>query len=204
MEQEQRLTPLPKTVEIRRTSHEYLPAYGSAYGDEVVESRRTVHQYLNVIYRRLQLIIALTTLVTVAAAFYMYRQPSTYQATTELLIEPRKPKVTSKDSININFGQDINYYNTQLELLQNPDLMKKVVLALGLYRDKNLLAGQDRSILGTVKSLFSSTKPDTAEEIALPVISETSQPSETNKGITLTPEEEHRVNQYVSALVGGL
>ena len=204
MEQEQRLTPLPKTVEIRRPSHEYVSAYGSSYGDEVVEGRRTVQQYLNVVYKRLPLIIALTTLVTVAAAFYMYRQPSTYQATTELLIEPRKPKVTSKDSININFGQDINYYNTQLELLQNPDLMKKVVLALGLYRDKNLLAGQQPGILGTVQSLFSGSKPALAEENALPVISETSQPSKSNKGVTLTPDEEARVNQYVSALVSGL
>ena len=38
-----------------------------------------------------------------------------------MVIEPRKPKVQSKDSININFGYDANYYNTQLELLQNAD-----------------------------------------------------------------------------------
>jgi hypothetical protein len=92
MEQEQRLTALPKTAEIRQHSHEYVPVYGGVYGDEVVEGRRTVQQYFNVIYKRLPLIIALTILVTAAAAFYMYRQPSTYEATTELLIEPRKPK----------------------------------------------------------------------------------------------------------------
>ena len=181
-----------------------MPAYGSSYGDEVVEGRRTVQQYLNVIYKRLPLIIALTTLVTVAAAFYMYRQPSVYQATTELLIEPRKPKVTSKESININFGNDINYYNTQLELLENPDLMKKVVIALGLYRNKNLLNGQEQGILASIKSLFSGSKADSAEQNALPVISESSSPAGINNGVTLTPEEELRVNQYVAALVNGL
>ena len=204
MEQEQRLTPLPKTVEIRRPSHEYVSAYGSSYGDEVVEGRRTVQQYLNVIYKRLPLIIALTTLVTVAAAFYMYRQPSTYQATTELLIEPRKPKVTSKESININFGQDINYYNTQLELLQNPDLMKKVVIALGLYRDKALFGGQDKGVLASIKSLFTPSNPEPTEQNALPVISENAQAPDTNNGVTLTPEEENLVNQYVGRLVRGL
>ena len=204
MEQEQRLTPLPKTVEIRRTSHEYLPAYGSAYGDEVVEGRRTVQQYLNVIYKRLPLIIALTTLVTVAAAFYMYRQPSVYQATTELLIEPRKPKVTSKDSININFGNDVNYYNTQLELLQNPDLMKKVVIALGLYRNKNLFGNQERGVLASLKALFSSSKPGPSEPSALPVISENAQAPNNSSGVTLTPEEENLVNEYVGRLAGGL
>ena len=32
----------------------------------------------------------------------------------------------SKDSININFGQDANYYQTQLRLLQGPELMREV------------------------------------------------------------------------------
>jgi len=200
MEQEQRLTALPKNVEIRRGPHEYVPSYGTAYGDEVVEGRRTVQQYLNVIYKRLPMILALTILVTVAAAFYMYKQPSEYQATTELLIEPRKPKVTSKDSININFGGDINYYNTQLELLENPELMKKVVIALGLYRNKELFSGQETGVLARLKGLFSPTKTEGTEPNALPVISENSQTSGTSNGITLTPEEEARVNQYVAML----
>jgi uncharacterized protein involved in exopolysaccharide biosynthesis len=204
MEQEQRLTALPKTVEIRQHSHEYVPVYGGVYGDEVVEGRRTVQQYFNVIYKRLPLIIALTILVTSAAAFYMYRQPSVYEATTELLIEPRKPKVTSKDSININFGQDANYYNTQLELLENPDLMKKVVIALGLYRDKNLLAAHERGILASIKSLFSRSKPESTDENALPVITESAQTEQRTDGITLTPEEETRADQVVGKLVGGL
>ena len=43
-----------------------------------------------------------------------------------LIIEPRKPQVTQKDAININFGNELNYMNTQLQLLQNHELMKKV------------------------------------------------------------------------------
>jgi capsular exopolysaccharide synthesis family protein len=189
---------------MRAHSQEYVPVYGTAYGDEVVEGRRTVQQYLNVIYKRLPMIVVLTILVTAAAAFYMYRQPSVYQATTELLIEPRKPKVTSKDSININFGSDANYYNTQLKLLENQDLMKKVVIALGLYRDKSLFGNQERGILASIKSLFSPSKPESTEENALPVISENSQTPNNNAGITLTPEEENRVNQYVAMLSGRL
>ena len=180
-----------------------MPVYGGVYGDEVVEGRRTVQQYFNVIYKRLPLIIALTILVTAAAAFYMYRQPSTYEATTELLIEPRKPKVTSKDSININFGNDANYYNTQLELLENPDLMKKVVVALGLYRDKSLLAAHERGILSSIKSLFSRSNPESTNENALPLITESAQTEQKN-GVTLTPEEDARADQVVGKLVGGL
>jgi capsular exopolysaccharide synthesis family protein len=205
MEQEQRLTALPRAAaELRHTTHEYPGSYGNSYGDEVVEGRRTVQQYFNVIYKRLPIILALTILVTAAAAFYMFRQPSIYQATTQMVIEPRKPKVTSKDSININFGNDVNYYNTQLELLKNPDLMKKVVISLGLYRNPELFSGQDRGILASLRSMFSRSKPAGETENSLPVISETGQSGARVGDVVLTPEEETRAQTYAAMLNGRL
>ena len=204
MEQEQRLTTLPRVGELRHTTHEYHAPYGSSYADEVVEGRRTVQQYFNVVYKRLPLILALTILVTAAAAFYMYRQPSIYQATTEILIEPRKPKVTSKDSININFGNDVNYYNTQLELLKNPDLMRKVVISLGLYRDPELFAKNDKGVIASIRSLFSRSKTKEESTSALPVISDTSNLTATAEGPTLSPEEKARVDTYVNKLTAGV
>ncbi len=120
MEEDQRLTPFPRILEMKEVGGDYPPAYSPYYDDEALDGRRSIKQYIDVIYKRLPLIFALTLVVTAAAAFYMYKLPSEYQATAEMLIEPRKPKVTSKDSININFGNDVNYYNTQLKLLQNP------------------------------------------------------------------------------------
>lgn len=183
---------------------EYTGGYTNAHGDEVVEGRRTIQQYFNVIYKRLPLILALTLLVTAAAAFYMFRQPSQFQATTELIIEPRKPKVTSKDSININLGNDANYFTTQLELLRNPDLMRKVVISLGLYKDKNLFNGQERGLLASIRSMFSRSKSATEEQNALPVISENTVATERTANVTLTPEEEARVNQYAAILLSDL
>ena len=135
MEEDQRLTPLPKTTALKEVAGEYSSAYPSYYDEEANEGKRSIKQYLDVVYKRLPLILALSLIVTAASAFYMYRLPSEYQATTEMIIEPKKPKVTSKDSININFGNDVNYYNTQLKLLQNADLMKSVVIDLGLYKN---------------------------------------------------------------------
>jgi capsular exopolysaccharide synthesis family protein len=204
MEQEQRLTTVPRVGELRTHTHEYPGAYGNAYGDEVVEGRRTVQQYFNIVYKRLPLILALTILVTAAAAFYMYKQPSVYQATTQMLIEPRKPKVTSKDSININFGNDINYYNTQLQLLKNPDLMKKVVISLGLYREKNLFGGQDRGVLATIRSMFGRSKAADDDQNSVPVISDTSQLDAKINEVVLTPEEKQRVEAYAGTLVANM
>src|SRR4051812_18472538 len=107
MEQDQRLTPLPKSLDVRAIPSEYPAGYPAYYEDEGGEGRRTVQQYLNIVYKRLPVILTLTLLATAAAALYMYRMPSQYEASTKMIIEPRKPKIQSKDSININFGEDI-------------------------------------------------------------------------------------------------
>ncbi len=203
MEQDQRLTPLPKTAEMKPANHEYPASYAAFYDDEAIEGKLSLRQYFNVIYKRLPIILALTIIVTAATAFYMYRQQSVYRATTEMLIEPRKPKVTSKDSININFGNDINYYNTQLQLLQSPDLMKDVVITMGLYREPNLFGSQDRGITTIFRSIFSSEKSAATGADSLPMISDTSGSPEDNR-IILSPEEEAKATQYAAILSSGL
>ena len=169
------------------------------YDDEVNEGRRSLQQYFGVVKKRLPIILALTTLATAAVAFYMYKQPSLYQATTEMVIEPRKPKVQSKESININFGNDANYYNTQLELLQNSDLMKKVVIRLGLYKQPDLFGNENRGFLSGLRSIFSSNKNDAASDNSLQVVSDVPANADTQT-IQLSPEEKARVESYANAL----
>jgi polysaccharide biosynthesis transport protein len=198
MEQDQRLTPLPKSLDLRPTRAEYPATYGGFYDDEATEGRRSIQQYFNVVKKRLPIILALTTLVTAAVAFYMYRMPSLYQATTVLVIEPRKPKVQSKESININFGNDANYYNTQLELLQSSDLMKEVVIRLGLHKEADLFGNEDRGILSGLRSIFSSGKASGSGD-SLPVVAEI--PDGTDpQTIQLTPEEKSRAEAYAGTL----
>ena len=204
MEQDQRLTPLPKSLDLRAPKTEYPASYAGFYDDEVSEGRRSIQQYFNVVKKRLPIIFALTALATAVAAFYMYRQPSQYQASTEMVIEPRKPKVQSKDSININFGNDVNYYNTQLQLLQNSDLMKKVVMRLGLYKDPDLLGTEDRGILSGLRSVFSSGKNEAASENSLPVVTGVPADGGSTETIQLTPEEKQRAEYYAGWLAGRL
>ncbi|HVF30016.1 MAG TPA: polysaccharide biosynthesis tyrosine autokinase [Pyrinomonadaceae bacterium] len=204
MEQDQRLTPLPKSLDLRAQKTEYPSTYPAFYDDEVSEGRRSIQQYFNVVKKRLPIILALTALATAAAAFYMYRLPSQYMATTEIVIEPRKPKVQSKDSININFGNDANYYNTQLELLQNTDLMKEVVIRLGLYKDPDLFGNEDRGVLSGMRSIFSSSKSETSSGSSLPVVADVPSGGGTTQTIQLTPEERDRAESYAATLAGRL
>src|SRR5215204_108095 len=206
MEKDERLLPLPTAKEVQLSTHEYPAAYSPIYNEEEgFNEQRSLREYFNVVYKRLPLILALAILVTSVVAFYMYRLPSQYEAQTQMIIEPPKPKQTSKDAININFGNDANYTNTQLRLLQNPDLMREVVVRLGLHRDPNLFANQNKGVLTTLKSLFSSDKGKVEKESSLPVLTESSESSTTtSEKIVLTPEESERAINYAGTFLGGL
>jgi polysaccharide biosynthesis transport protein len=203
MENDHRLTPLPtSSADLQTGPPEYPPGYSAFYDEESSDGKRSIRQYFNVVYKRLPLIMALAVLVTAAASFYMYRQPSIYEAQTQMTIEPRKPKYQSKDSININFGQDVNYYNTQLKLLQNPELMKDVVIRLGLYRDANLFGTQERGLLGGLRSIFAGSTKTGEKEGSLPVVSENDSKPDAAAG--LSKEESARAETYAAILAGKL
>lgn len=203
MEQDQRLTPLPRVAEIQSNQGEYPATYAGFYDDESLASKRSLRQYFNIVYKRLPIIIAIALIVTAAVSFYSYRQPSIYAAQTELIIEPRKPEVTKKDAININFGNDQDYYNTQLQLLQRPDLWKKVVIALNLHHEPNLFGEENQGVMGTFRSLFGGGAKATTENV-LPVVNEASIVNEDKQKIQLSPEEETRAIKYAARLGGGL
>lgn len=203
MENDQRLTPLPITNDLASSPIDLSQPYAAGY-DDSLQGKRSIRQYINIVYKRLPIIIAITVLVTAVAALYSYRQPSIYMAETEMIIGPRKAPQTQKDSININFGEDQKYYNTQLQLLQNQDLMKRVVIALGLHRDANLLDGQSRGILAGIKSLFTGGQKAPAAENSLPIVSDETADANTKEKIQLSPEENARAEMYAGSLVGGL
>ncbi len=210
MQEDQRLTPTPKTAEtLTPHRHEELGGYAPYYDEDSLEGQRSIRQYFDVIKKRLPLILALTLLATTAATFYMFSLPTRYAATTTLVIEPRKPKVASKDSININFGVDQNYYQTQLQLLQSPELMQKVVTELGIYNEAGLL-GKGRLGIGDMfRSLFSSAPPASVEDKtkSLPVISTDAinpDAAVPKAAPILSPEEQTRVKMYAAILQGGL
>ena len=208
MEKDERLLPLPTAKEVQLSTHEYPAAYSPIYSEEEgFNEQRSLREYFNVIYKRLPLILALAILVTSVVAFYMYRQASVYEAYTQMIIEPPKPKAMQKDAININFGNDVNYTNTQLRLLQNSDLMREVVVRLGMHRDPNLFANQNKGVMTTLKSLFSSEKAKTEEKSSLPVLTESpdsSSPTTTENKIPLTLEESERANTYAGIFLSGL
>lgn len=207
MEKDERLLSLPNEKDYERdleTTNSDPPAnYQPMYDDEFSESR-SIREYFNVIYKRLPIIVTLTVLTTAIVAFYMYRQPAVYEAEATMIIEPRKPSPTSKDSININFGNDANYYNTQLRLLESADLMHDVVVQSGYYREPNLLGGQNRGFFPTLNAIVAGEDSDTGKPETLPTLTNADAASADTTQVVLTPEEKNLADRYTAVLSGGL
>lgn len=200
MEKDERLLPLPNANELNLTHQDVTAAYSPVY-EEDFKDGRSIQEYFSVVYKRLPLILALTILATAATAFYMYRLPTIYEAQNVMVMEPRKPKLQSNQQpVYINFGDSKDYYNTQLRLLQSPELMKAAVVRLNLQRDPDLFGQQNKGFISSVRSIFSSDKSQNKES-TLPTLSDVSADTTATK---LTPEEESRAVMYASILSGGL
>ena len=205
MQKDERLLPLPNAANLQIPTTDVSVNYSPLYDEEALAEGRSAREYFNVVYKRLPLILAIAILTTTAVAFYMHRQPTIYQAATEMIIEPRKPRVQSKE-FNFNFGGDLRYYDTQMALLQNFDLMYKAVLRLNLHQDPNLFSGQTKSIFGTFSSMFSKDKNAAAKDSSsLPTLTSDSdidlnRPEQT----ALTAEEKERAETYAQILLGSL
>lgn len=201
MEKEERLIPLPPKKDLQGSGPDYPLSYSPLYDEETFVDRRSIKEYLNVVLKRLPLIVTLSIVVTAIVAFYMYRQPSVYESSTRMVIEPRKPKVQAKDGININLGSDPLYMNTQLQLLQNPDLMKSAVVRLGLQKDPNAFANDSGGVFAFFKKLF-SRKSDGDGKASLPVLS--GDPEKALQESQMSEEERQRADRYAGILLGGL
>lgn len=190
--------------DLQTANQDYPPTYSPFYDDDAIDERRSIVEYLNVVYKRLPIILAMVIVATATVAFYMYRQPSVYFARTEMIVEARKPKVQAEKAVFINYGNDANYYRTQLQLLQNPDLMRQVVIRLNLQREPNLFGNQNRGFVATIRSMFTDEKDIANQTSSLPVLTESSSEPTDLDQVILTPEEKNRVDLYSGILLGNL
>ncbi|HRH41183.1 MAG TPA: polysaccharide biosynthesis tyrosine autokinase [Pyrinomonadaceae bacterium] len=205
IEKEERLLALPTNKKLQMATPQDVPAnYSPIYEDDVFHEGRSLREYFLVIYKRLPIILAMTILVTAAVAFYMYRLPSMYESATTMVIELPKPKPQSNREVYINLGYDNNYVNTQLRLLKTPELMREVVLRLGLYKDPNLFGKANKGFIDSLRSIFNKDTTNENKETSLPVLAENTAGTNAADISTLTAEEKARVDLYTNILLGGL
>src|SRR2546428_11771623 len=205
MTQDERLIPAGRNLDRTLAELTDTKPYGKydKYGSSSTPDAH-VREYLFVILKRKWLILSILLVVTSLVTIQVYREPSTYEGTTTIRIEPKQQNLlqSSQSQIIINGPTDPNFWRTQFKLLQNPSLARQVILTLDLQHNPNFLGGRANSgLFNSLKYLFSRNKiaPSPA-----PAASSGEQPITQeellDKVNNLTPEEVVRLEPYEDAI----
>jgi polysaccharide biosynthesis transport protein len=153
---ENRLVPVPSTN--RNLDHPLHDWVQSSAPNKAQASEPTnLKDYLAVVLKYKWLILTSVVIITTLVAIKMYLTPSIYEAATTIQIEQKTHSVLQAKDIVINAAQDPNYWNTQLKLLENPQLARQVILSLDLVSDPNF-TGSSSSGGGLVSKMRSAIK----------------------------------------------
>ncbi len=163
------------------------------------------------ISKRRWLILFIVMLITTTTAVMLARKPDIYLAETDVQVDTEGPATginSGKGNIIVDTGSDPTYFNTQLQIITKPGLLRRVVKTLDLEHNPDFLRTQandttwqrltrtfgfggnatatqtaaqkaDNNKLSIDKQVASATSPDDLEEAA-------------------------RLEPYVSSLQGGL
>ena len=156
-----------ESAEIDRRMDEASPnrSSGYGYGDAAPEAEVHLLDYWRAVRKRLWLVIGVAALITTLAILYVSRKPDIYEASSRVQVDTEvNPMYSGKDSNNYyNSMTDPAYFNTQLQVLTGPSLMRRVVRTLDLEHNsafQSPQSSQPRSTWKTILQMFGVAGPE--------------------------------------------
>jgi polysaccharide biosynthesis transport protein len=197
------LAPLDGLKESAASPHSYN--YGV---DPNAESDIHLLDYWRAVRKRLWLVISIVVLMTMLSVIYVARKPDIYQAGARVQVDlENSGALVGKTPYVFGPTNDPTYFNTQLQILISPGLMRRVVKALDLEHNPDFFKGnstQKRSTWQTIKGMAGfggSARPEESakakDELQL---RNTSAVTVAHEDLT----EAKRLAPYVGAILGGL
>jgi len=199
----------PEPTAIDRPSEPAGVSHSYNYGvDPNAETEVHLLDYWRAVRKRLWLVISIVVLVSMLSVIYVARKPDIYQAGARVQVDlENNAALLGKTPYVFGPTNDPVYFNTQLQILVSPGLMRRVVKTLDLEHNPDFFKGnstQKRSTWQTIKSMSGfggKEKPD-----------QTIKPGDELQVRTTvaaaTPHEDlaeaKRLAPYVSAILGGL
>ncbi|MGI9104979.1 MAG: GumC family protein [Pyrinomonadaceae bacterium] len=99
-----------------------------------------LREFLRALRRRWWVVLAATVLCTGLVALFMARQPDLYEAEAQVQVDLETVNTafaaSKNGALNTNPVNDPAYFNTQLQILTRPSLLRRVVDTLKLENDK--------------------------------------------------------------------
>src|ERR1700682_4044613 len=143
-------------------------AYG--YGAESgFASEVHLLDYWRAIRKRLWLGFGVAALIPTLATIYVARKPDIYEASSRVQVDlENNPMYAGKTAPMIYSPvNDPAYFNTQLQILTSPGLLRRVVKTLDLEHNQAFLrpqSSQPRSTWTTIKQMLGFSKPEKKDD----------------------------------------
>jgi len=182
-------------------------SYG--YGDEGSDGEVHLLDYWRAVRKRLWLVLGVTALLTTLATIYVARKPDIYESWSRVQVdlENNPMYATGKNTPYIYSPvNDPAYFNTQLQILTSPGLLRRVAKTLDLEHNDAFSRPQSARPQSTWKVIagmigFGSKNKSAGDKPpeALP-----SSSSIVPESLTYDPAEAKRLSPFVAGLQGGL
>lgn len=146
----------PAENTIGRGKGEHLPSTElrqtfSQWDTEEVHLR----DYLDVIFRRKWLILSFLMLTFISTLIFTFASPKIYKASSAIEVSPQDQKITKFEEVVATEVRTQEFYQTQVDLLQNSALAGRVIEKLDLTEDpvvlETLYGDGNPGIVSTVK-----------------------------------------------------
>jgi capsular exopolysaccharide synthesis family protein len=197
-------TAMDSPIESSANAHPYN--YGV---DPNADSEIHLLDYWRAVRKRLWLVLSIVALVSMLSVIYVARKPDIYQAGARVQVDlENNAALVGKTPYVFGPTNDPVYFNTQLQILVSPGLMRRVVKALDLEHNPDFFKGnstQKRTTWQTIKSMAGLGNKAPADPSA-PVKDEL-QLRTTNVPAATSHQdlaEAKRLAPYVGGILGGL
>jgi len=190
---------------VERSSDSGAP-HSYNYGvDPNAENEVNLLDYWRAVRKRLWLVISIMALVTMLSILYVARKPDIYQAGARVQVDlENNAALVGKTPYVFGPANDPVYFNTQLQILVSPGLMRRVVKTLDLEHNPNFFKGsstQKRTTWQTIKRMggFGKDEPSPAKPTDELQLRTTVAAASSDDRV-----EARRLQPYVGAILGGL
>ena len=179
-----------------------------AYGEEMSpEGEMHLRDYWRSIRKRLWLVLGIVALVTMLAVVYVARKPDFFEAQARVQVDLEDTGgIVNNARPLYGPADDPIYFNTQLQILVSPGLMRRVVRTLDLEHNPDFFKGdpaQRQSTLQTMRRMVGfgkqeqETGPKPQDQLPLTTtVAEATAREDLNEAKRLAP--------YVNTVLGGL
>lgn len=163
---------------------------------------RSLREYVSLVLKRKWLVLTLVVISTTVVSLYVLGQPSIYESAATLQLET-KEYAYMEDTQGTVFRSynNYDYQNTQIRLLSNPHLIRKVVLKLHLDQKPAFLEPSERASVWSGLRILLLRRGEGA-----PAEKTTSQAQVADEVdvSSLTPARMSELQPYVAAVQAGL